>query len=60
MKLYAVVTSIILVFVLVGMLKWKISTLALTWFCKEKFREPNEKEIADYTRKVISKMIKLD
>ena len=56
MTVYALIISILLIISVIMALKWKISTHALIWFCKDKLVEPTEKEIADYTRKAAGKL----
>ena len=58
MKLYAVAVTLIAVIAIIIAVKWKISTLTITYFCVDKFREPTDKEIADYTKKAVSKMLR--
>ncbi len=58
MVIYATAITILAVVLGINALKWKISTHAVIWFCKEHNKEPTEKEIADYTKRVISKMFK--
>lgn len=60
MKLCFLIVCILLTISVITALKWKISTRALVWFCKDKSIEPTDEEIADYTKKVVGKMFKLD
>lgn len=56
MVIYAIIVTVIAVILAVNALKWKISTRAITWFCIENFRKPTDEEIADCTKRTISKM----
>lgn len=48
----------IAIILVIKVIKWKIATRAITLFCKEKFREPTDKEIADCTKRAASKTLK--
>lgn len=56
MEIYAVSVTIIAIVLAISMFKWRISTRAIILFCIEKFRQPTDKEIADCTKRTISKM----
>ena len=58
MEVYAFIVTVILIIAIFLALKWKLIAYAVTMFCVEKFRKPTEKEIADYTKRVISKSLK--
>lgn len=58
MGIYALIITVIAVVAIVNSIKWKIATRALTLFCKEKFREPTDKEIADCTKRAADKTLK--
>jgi hypothetical protein len=58
MEVYAILVTIIAVSAIIIAMKWKISMLAITYFCIDKFRKPTDEEIADYTKKAVSKMFK--
>lgn len=60
MKLCFLIVCILLIISVIIALKWKVSALALIWFCKDRSVEPTDEEIADYIRKVVGKMFKLD
>ena len=60
MVIYAIVVTVLVIMFAILTLKWKISTLSITMFCIENFREPTDKEIADCTKRTVSKMFKLD
>ena len=55
---YSVLVTIIAVIAIIAAIKWKISMLTITYFCIDKFRKPTDEEIADYTKKAVSKMLK--
>ena len=57
MEVYAILMTIIAVSAIIIAMKWKISMLAITYFCIDKFREPTDEEIADYTKRAVSKII---
>lgn len=59
MEIYAIVVTIIAVVALFKSIKWKIATRAITLFCVEKFRKPTDEEIADCSKRTISKMLKM-
>lgn len=58
MNLYTIIITIVAVICFVNSLKWKIGTMTVLYFCADKFREPTDKEIADYKEKVFSKLLK--
>ena len=58
MGIYALTITVIAIVFIVKSIKWKIATRALTLFCKEKFREPTEKEIADCSKRAADKTLK--
>lgn len=60
MVIYAVAMTALCIFLLALYLKWRIATKAVVLFCKEKFRNPTEKEIADYSKMAIGKMFKIN
>lgn len=60
MEICTILILIFLIIAVISAIKWRIATLALIWFCKDKFREPTETEIADCARSVIHKKIKLN
>lgn len=58
MGIYALIVTVIAIAFIVKSIKWKIAARALMLFCKEKFREPTEKEIADCSKKAADKTLK--
>ena len=58
MTIYAIIITTIAIYLAIKVLKWKIATRAIILFCKEKFREPTDKEIADCTKRAASKTFK--
>ncbi len=58
MEIYAILVTIIAVVALFKSIKWKIATRAIALFCIEKFRKPTDEEIADYSKRAASKMLK--
>lgn len=58
MAIYATAITAIAIILAINVMKWKIATRAITLFCKEKFREPTNKEIADYTKRAAGKTFK--
>lgn len=58
MEIYALIITIIAVVAIVNSIKWKIATRALTLFCKENFRVPTDKEIADCSKRAVDKTLK--
>lgn len=59
MPIYATAITVIAIILVIKAVKWKIATRAITLFCKEKFREPTDKEIVDYTKRAADKTLKL-
>lgn len=58
MTIYSVLLTLVAILLVINVLKWKISTMSLIWFCKEKFREPTDEEISNYSKKVVRKMLR--
>lgn len=58
MTIYSVLLTLVAILLVIKVLKWKISTMSLIWFCKEKFREPTDEEISNYSKKVVRKMFR--
>ena len=59
MLVYAIIVTIIAIILIVKMIKWKIAFQSITLFCVENFREPTDKEIADCSKRTISKMLRV-
>ena len=59
MLVYAIIVTIIAVILIVKMFKWKVAFHSITLFCVENFREPTDKEIADCSKRTISKMLRV-
>lgn len=57
--IYAIAISAIAIKFIISSIKWKIATRALTLFCKEKFREPTEEEIADCSKRATDNTVKI-
>ena len=55
MKIYAIFVTLVSVILILAVVKWKIATIAITYFCKENFREPTDEEIADYAKKAVKR-----
>ena len=49
--MYSFVLTLVSIILALFAIKWKITAYAVTMFCIEKFREPTDKEIAEYTKK---------
>lgn len=58
LPIYATAITAIAIILSIKVMKWKIATRAITLFCKENFREPTDKEIADYTERAADKTFK--
>lgn len=58
MEIYAIIVTVISVVFIMLFLKWKIAAMAIILFCKENFREPNDKEIADCTKRAADRILK--
>ena len=58
MVIYSILLTVVAVVLVIKVLKWKISTMSLIWFCKEKFREPTDEEISTYSKNVVRKMFR--
>lgn len=56
--IYAIIVTIIAIGFILNSFKWKIATRAITLFCKEKFREPTNEEVADYTKRAAGNTMK--
>lgn len=54
---YAVLV-VALIASIINAFRWKIATRALTLFCQEQLRAPTDAEIADYTKRAASKIIR--
>ena len=59
MWIYAIIVTIIAIISIIKMLKWKVAFRSITLFCVENFREPTDKEIADCSKRTISKMLRV-
>lgn len=58
MLIYALIVTAVAVIFIINSFKWKIAARAVTLFCKENFREPTDKEIADYSKKAADKSLR--
>ena len=58
MLIYALIATAAAIMFAINSFKWKIATRAVTLFCKENFREPTDKEIADYSKKAADKSLR--
>lgn len=58
MLIYALISTAAAIMFAINSFKWKIATRAVTLFCKENFREPTDKEIADYSKKAADKSLR--
>ena len=56
--IYSIAITIVAVVLAINYLTYKITALTITYFCIDKFREPTKKEIDDYRKKVIVKLLK--
>lgn len=51
-----IILSLLVIVLLILVLKWKISTHAILYFCVKNYREPTAKEIAECTKIAAGKM----
>lgn len=51
-----ILALIVIAFLVVKFLKWKITAKVLFLFCKEQFREPTDEEISGYTNRIFKKL----
>lgn len=56
--IYAIIVTIIAIGFIINSFKWKRATRTITLFCIEKFREPTDEEVADYTRRAAGNTMK--
>lgn len=56
--IYAIIVTIIAIRFIINSFKWKLATRTIILFCKEKFREPTDEEVADYTKRAAGNTMK--
>lgn len=57
MLIYAIIATIIAIILFIRSIKWKIAFKSMTLFCLENFRKPTDKEIADCSKRTVSRMM---
>ena len=60
MKIYAFIITVLALVFLIGYIKYRISTFALTYLLTQKYTLPTDKELKECTEKVIKHWFGMD
>lgn len=55
--IYAIAVTVIAIILAIKAIKWKVAFRAMSLFCLENFRKPTDKEIADCSKRAVSRMM---
>lgn len=53
----AVAAIITAIKAIITAIKWELAARTIMLFCKEKYREPTDEEVADYTKRTVGKTL---